>query len=116
MNVCDQFPPVVGTLASVVTEEHGDRVHGEHAEVGAASEALHRGGSGQVLQLVFIGYSTLKSMTLPFFLRNLQGNNQKQLILDIFLRDIITFFMQRKHVSLLGSCFVVLNHLHLKDL
>lgn len=75
MNVCDQFPPVVGTLASVVTEEHGDRVHGEHAEVGAASEALHRGGSGQVLQLVFIGYSTLKSMTLPFFLRNLKGNN-----------------------------------------
>ena len=85
MNVCDQFPPVVGTLASVVTEEHGDRVHGEHAEVGAASEALHRGGSGQVLQLVFIGYSTLKSMTLPFFLRNLMGNNQKQHILDIFL-------------------------------
>ena len=59
VNVCDELPAQMLTLASVVTHEHCDGVHWQHPQVGAAPETPDRSRCGQVLQFVLVSYGTL---------------------------------------------------------
>lgn len=101
------------TLVSVVTQEHCNWVHREDPKIGVASEASDGSWDGKVLQLVLVGYCTFQSVTFPFILWNLDdfANTSTRSFYSIEN----TFFMQRKHVSLLGSDLRLNNHLHFKN-